>query len=336
MTMTNLVLMKNKSVYDEIMTFINKKFINSENTASEYERDIRQFFNIMRNKTIEHLTENDLIFKNSDIEFYQTRLATDLNSGSPYSPSTVNRKIATLKSLYNKLESNDYLVKSAWFNIDKVKGDSESYGIISLEEANKMIELVRNTKKGDIKSLLVEIAFKTSFRQNALLNLKWKDIKKINNVWVIQVVDKGKSVAEKPINDETYQRLLEIRSEERVFPLTKKTVINMMKWLREEMGLESDITFHSLKKGGIDQVAEITDGNFEAMKEQGNHKSLETTMKYYRNKKKDFSNMACLQIGKDLEFEVLESLNKEQLLELIKVCNRGVQIQIINKAKDLI
>lgn len=332
-------------IYPFIESFLKLKAKNSANTASDYENDIRTFFWFVKNKEIELLTVDDLKLTLNDVENYQLMLSSHsnkkLNNGNPYAPTSIARKISSVKKLYSKLEANDYPVKEAWFKVDKIKGESESYGVITWEQATEMMEIVKTEEKGDIKACLIETAVVTCFRQNSLLNLTWQDnVEKIDGVWVLsaekKAIGKGKKKRQKPINDDLYEKLLEIKEKyksDKLFPLQKRTVIKMMQKLREKMNLDNKITFHSLKKCGISEAFEITNGNIMAVAEQGDHESFGTTMKYYLNKKKKFSQMVGLQIGKDVDLSPIEALSHEELLNLIKNASKSLQRELLHELK---
>lgn len=334
-----------KSPYLFIKNFLSVKELNSENTSSDYENDIRQFFWMVKHRHIEMLTEDDLILTNEDVEDYQVKLATnknnEFNKGKPYAPKSIARKISSVKKLYSKFEANNYPVKEAWFNVEKVKGESASHGVLTWEEVLEMMKIAEKEIKGDIKSALLETAVVTCFRQTSLLNLTWNNLEKIDGVWVLcaedDAIGKGKQTSKKPITDDIYAKLMAIKDKygkKKIFPLQKKTVTLMMKRYRNTLGLDDDIVFHSLKKCGINEAYEITGGDIMAVAEQGDHKSFGTTMKHYMNKKKKFSEMVGLKIGQEIDLTKLDSLSKDELIRVIESCSRSTQLDIINKIKS--
>lgn len=334
MAMPQRMIFSQKSVYGFIRSYLDKKRINSKNTAQSYENDIRQFFHAMKGKSIEGLTVEDLILTNQEVEEYQMSLS-DVEG---FAPTTIARKISSVKKLYSKLEANNYPVKEAWFNIDKIKGEGEEYGVLEWSQVQDMMELVKDEVKGDIKVALLETAVVTCFRQNTLLNLTWDNIYKIDDVWVLmaegEAIGKGKKVKGKPINDDLYDKLMLIKEAyncDKIFPLQKKTVTLMMQRLREKLELDDDITFHSLKKCGINEAYELSGGDIMAVAEQGDHESFGTTMKHYMKKKKKYSEMIGLKIGKPVDVSPLDELTHEQLLDLVKNASRATQLELLMK-----
>lgn len=329
---TQKVIFKNDTVYGFIKTFLEKKALNSKNTSSSYETDIRQFFKATRYKNIEDLTIEDLTFTNSEVEEYQVSMSNE------YSHSTIARKISAVKNLYSKLEANDYPVKEAWFNVDKIKGNSKSWEVIDWDTAKDMMMLAdREIRKGDVKSALIETAVVTSFRQSSLLSMTWDNLTMMDGVWVLCAVDnavgKGKKESIKPISNELYEKLMLIKkryNHKHIFPLQKRTVVLMMQRYREKLGLPETVTFHSLKKCGMNEAYEISNGDIRVVAEQGDHADFGTSMKFYLNKKKKYSEMVGLEIGKEIDLSPLEELSHEELLELVRKSGRAVQRQLLS------
>lgn len=324
--------LSNKSVFGFIKSYLDVKAVNSKNTAKGYEKDIRQFFKTTRGKEIESLTVDDLIFTNQEVEEYK------LNISHMYATSSVERKIASVKNLYSKLEANDYNVKEAWFNVEKLKGECNSWDVVEWSDVQKMIEIALTEDKGDIKSALLETAVVTSFRRTSLLNLKWEHLINKDGVWVLcavnEAVGKNKKNSYKAINNDLAERLFELRDKykhEKIFPLQQRTVTVMMQRYRQKLNLGDNVTFHSLKKCGINEVYEITGGDIMAVAEQGDHKSFGTTMKHYMSKKKKFSQMCSLKIGREIDLSPLKDLSHEDLLSLVLSASRSTQIELINK-----
>jgi integrase len=335
----NVVMLHNDSVHAHITKFLNRLGSDSENTKVEYKRDIERFFKLMLGKDTNQLSIKDLDIKKIDVEEYQTFL---IKQG--YKASSINRWIASVKSLYNSFEENGFkytneqgeivYIKAAPLNVDKLDTakDSESYGMITHEEMKEMIRLANELPNGQEKSLMLELASVTSFRLDALVQLKWSDFRKENDTWVIKTIDKSKT-NEKSIRTDLYERLLATKTDNKVFHMTAKTFERTIKTLATQIGIDDDrnITFHSIKKYGIMEVWMATGGDIIKTAEQGNHSSFETTKKYYMMFEKDYSTMPCLLIGQSVDISPLEEMSKEELLKLIKGCDRGLQFTLLNK-----
>lgn len=318
------------NVYKAIRTFIERKAQSSRNTADTYQRHIKHFFHTMRGKTLEQLTEDDLIFTKMEIEQYQVALR------STYKASTVNNTISSLKSLYERLKDYGFQVDPDWFSLERYKEvDSDPYDVLSHDEIIRIVELVRGTRSGFQKSLFIRVAYATAYRLNALLNLKWSDLNQIDGVWTLSTVDKGMKKDIKKISNELYQDLIKLRKNrqksEKIFSFTKKTVNNMMDFIRNEMKFENrNITFHSIRKASINRVGELSGGNIKMMQRHGNHSSAKTTMDNYI-KSVDLDQMVIVDVEHNIDLSIFDNMSKEQLLNLIKSMDRGTQIKLIQQ-----
>ncbi len=333
---TNITrLQKPETVFDLIETFLMSKGLDSDKTQVAYRGDIEQFFKIMRNKDIGQLTFDDLCFKNYEVEHYKAILAEQ------YAGSTVNRKIATLKSLYDYLAANDVKVNKDAFNVKRVKHKTASWGVLSPEEGYEMVERVKTQRKGEIKSLLIHTALETSFRLTALLNATYDNLSEERNkqgLWTLTVIEKGGEEVTMPINDELYEKLQAIRkpNQKKIFNLDPKTCRDAIKTLCEEMGIspKRNISFHSLRKVAINFAID-TGADVMTASRQANHKNPSTTMNYYLDRdKEDLSNMPGLLMGKKVDLSILESLSAEEWMLLVRQLDGVTQRKIIRKAKE--
>ena len=177
---------EDKNVWGCMNTFFTRIGQNSENTKATYERAIRDFFLVMRNKELERLVESDLIFTKPQVETYQVNLK------SQYKSATVNNRISALKRVYSKLEDYGFEVKSSWFDLERYsEHDKESYDSMTLDEVKEAINIIKDTRKGTEKSLFIELAFTTAFRKESLRSTVFHDIYKHGDSWVIETIGKG-------------------------------------------------------------------------------------------------------------------------------------------------
>lgn len=322
------------NVYKAIKTFIERKAQSSTNTAEVYHRHIRDFFQTMRGKSLEQLTEEDLIFTKMEIEQYQVELR------KKYKASTVNNTISSLRSLYSKLKDYGFAVDPDWFALERYKeSDKESYDVLTHEEIVQMIDLVGETRKGFEKQLLIRVAYATAFRLNAILNLKWSDLKQINGYWTLSTVDKGSKKDIKKISNNLYQDLMKLKemkpNSEYIFNLQKKTINDMMDYIRSIMDFgDRTITFHSIRKASITQVGILTNGSVKAMQRHGNHANASTTLNSYV-KNVDLDEMVIVDVDLDIDFSIFDNMSKSELIKLIKSMDYNTKIKLYQKAKTM-
>lgn len=332
------------TVYSHILSFLRGLGLSSSNTQREYESDIRQFFLYTRNKPVEQLSITDLKFINSEVIDYRTYLSTEYITpkGTNYKNTSVNRKIDVLKSLFSFLKTNDYDVNPYVFKLKPLPDDSEGHGLLTFEESQLMAELaLTEREKGKQKRLLILLAVRTSLRKDALLNLRYTDIRKdtedkyIIEVWDSERQDKGKKIFKK-ISSMMYDELLSIKTDnDNIFNLDGKYINDTIHRLAEKMGISKQrrINFHSLKKTGIHYVYEITGGDIYAASAQGGHSNITTTAKNYM---KQQDNLAGTTMDQNVDKEIFKKLSYDECIQLLESVENGLGSQLRNKAQNII
>lgn len=326
------------NVYNTIQTFLDYKGERSNNTKIAYESDIILFFQIMRNKSLNQLTYEDLLFTKEQIITYRKQLQRIKTSKGErkYSNSTINRKINSLRSLFEFLSECEYKVNKGALSLDDLpENDSEEIGYLTLNEVETMVEVAKSHPNGIEKSIFLELAWKTSLRMDALLSLRWKNFKKVDNddIWLVVAIDKGNKKREMPITNDFYQRILQLKGnkkkDDKVFSFGKTTVHNTMELLKEQLQIDEDrnVSFHSIRKFLIDWL--IEQGDLKGAAQHAGHSSIETSWKHYANKHRNYRSMAGILIENKVDCSVLETLSKEELLTIIMKSNQFVQNQLI-------
>lgn len=321
-----------KNVWGCLSTYLTRTSQNSENTRIAYERAIRDFFLKMRNKDIEHLTEEDLIFTKPQVERYQVELRESMKS------TTVNMKMSALKKTYMKFEDYGFNVKSSWFDVDRYsEHDKETYDPMTIEEVRESIEVLKKTRKGDEKGLFIEMAFVTGFRKESVRSMKFNDIKEIDGEWVVQVLDKGNKKSSSKLTNEFYERIIDFKNKyekepnERIFKLTNKTIGRMMNDIRENIDFgDRRIVFHSFKKASIEEVALRTNNDLKAMQAQGHHASIQTTLDHYMSNKK-IEDMTAVDMRFEPPVDEFENMSKEDLINMLKDSPRDIQVKLLKQ-----
>jgi hypothetical protein len=97
---------------------------------------------------------------------------------------------------------------------------------------------------------------------------------------------------------------------------------------------ERNITFHSLKKMGVEYVLEMT-GDLTLAAKQGNHSNIQTTNKYYTNMKdkENIGSMLGLQMGNKIDTTELEGLSREELLKLILESDNSTKQSLLKQLR---
>ena len=116
-----------------------------------------------------------------------------------------------------------------------------------------------------------------------------------------------------------------------IFKLTNKTIRGMMDYIRERIDFgRRNITFHSLKKASIQEVAIKSGYDLKAMQAQGNHSSITTTLDYYMANK-DIDDLTTVDVNYNPPVEKFEEMSREQLLAMLNKAPRDIQNTLLRQ-----
>lgn len=336
------------NVYQHIERFLKNKALSSENTAAKFKRDIERFFYYVRGKSLTELTASDLKVTNSEAIDYQNYLSKH------YKNSIVNNAFSGVKSLYKYLKRNDFDVNPDALTVDQLPDDTISAGFLNHEEVKILSQLALEEKENPImKKALIDVAYGTSLRANALLNLKYKDIRQDENdnkkYWIEPrdvengTVKKDKNkLIKKVIHADAIEPMLKLKNslglsdDDYIFSISRRSLNNLMNRLVKKAGFDPrrGITFHSLRKAGASSAVKMSNGNIYTVTSQGNWSNPKTVYKHYIQKQENIMGMAAFET---FEENIYEKLSKEQLIKLLNSLNGDIlEIKLKREAKRMI
>jgi integrase len=337
--MTNLAMKENnvKSmpinyIFDEYNSFLDDK---KPNTRKNYMGDLKQFFMEVYGKEPKHVTVDDMSKTTGTMVMnYRNKLREKYAKAT-----TVNRKINAIRSFFSFMEADHKEIRSAIFNkLKKIpENDKKGWGSLTPEEVQSMIETVKDLSNGQELSVLIEVAYITAIRLDALLTMTYKENIYLreedgNNIWVIDVIDKDEKHV-KAISNDLKRKidLLGRREDERVFMyLNDHKVGTAIRYAVEKLGLDErrNIRFHSLKKASINYVLATT-GDIKQAQLQGNHKSSRTTLDNYVEQNKKLADQPSLTIGTTIDTNPLHELSHEELLAVIENSSNNLKLELL-------
>ena len=163
----------------------------SQNTKTAYAKDIRLAFDWFENKNINGLKANEKNFR--DLFFFL--------QNKHYKPSSLSRKLTSLKQFYEVLKSEGYIKVNPLSNLESFKkiknlpkSLSEEHLTLLLSEAKKNLKNVEQnnpTKKMKCLRILtiLEILYSTGMRVSELVSLPLSDFVRIKDL--LQIKGKG-------------------------------------------------------------------------------------------------------------------------------------------------
>ncbi|EME72278.1 site-specific integrase [Bacillus sonorensis] len=340
------------SVFNDILTYLREKDTESlagnvkgfdrkqkkkskyglqSNTAINYLGDIKQFFRFYCKTEIEFLKEEHLSFKRSDVLAFKHHLAQ-----KGLANTTINRKIAALKSLHSELKRlyPEFVDDDAFYKIKRSPEIKRTRANTSQIQAEMICEnmFIYEKQKPLLKKLFGGFLLRSSFRISAALYVRWCDfeVSAENPDWFrVTVIDKGAKLRTTGIHRVFYEQLLALRSEEtkdtdRVFEgLSEDAFRESLKRALKRLGIpeEKGIVPHSFRGVGITEVFEATGKDYRAAMKQADHSRFDTTLRYL-NDNKDISQTAGIIMDEELDVSILKDITKEEFLRFFEQCDK--------------
>ena len=205
---------------DKILGIISLEKGLSQNTKIAYKKDISLAFDWFEKNNVNFLKVNENSFRNFLI-FLQN---------NNYKPSSLNRKLSSLKQFYEILKEEKYIKMNPWTNFESFKkvknlpkSLSEEHLILLLKKAEENYKNVdehnfpKKMKKLRLYTIL-EILYSTGMRISELIRLPLSDFIKINDL--LQIKGKGDVYRHVVFNEEAKKAIeiwLKFRSSIEIF-----------------------------------------------------------------------------------------------------------------------
>jgi integrase len=309
----------------------------SKNTAKNYKSDIELFCNVVFGKELKFVTVEELEnLKTLHANRFYAYLKYEQNAKN----STIKRRFNSVKSFLKQLK-RDYKkinVDALDIKLESEKIDRQGWGNISWKEAEMLWKYAGEKQiEGHQMEMLIKLACVTSIRLEALLSLEWEKHFFVKNergidVNYIDVVDKTKR-HKKSISDKFYNELREkLGTTGKLFPnLHAQKARDYLKEILDDLGFDErrNISFHSLKKCGVNRVLEKT-GNLHKAKEQGNHSSIATTEDYYIEIQEDLTQMASYTLDEEIDIvKELKDVSRDDLISAIAQMSDSAKFELL-------
>ncbi|PAD70634.1 hypothetical protein CHH83_02190 [Bacillus sp. 7586-K] len=323
-------------VLEQIERFLQNKSHRSKLTEKSYSKDIKDFFQVVRNKKIEELTLQDIQVTIDDFEDYINKKI----KSNEVSNKTINHTVGTIKILLKYLNSKKIVEDISFIFTDSIVRLPEvknKYGVLTVDEVFKMAELaLEERRNGLTKKLFILFSLDTCVRLNAGLNIKWSDFDVRDDHVMVRYIDKGNKEFRPKISKCFYEQLLEIKNddEDRVFNISKDSVQDTFQRLRDKMGIrkERNIVFHSIRKAGATFQYRIHSDILHVQKVLG-HTNVNVTQDYIGTE--DFGVIGAVSTGGNLDINVINQVSHEDLKAAIKEMNNDFKLLLTLKLNEL-
>lgn len=222
----------------------------SSQTVSNYSDDLKHFIlSLNEFKLTSHLT-------NDDINNFIISMANKGNT-----PSTIIRRISTVKSFYHFLQQEQYIIDET-YKISLPKMNKALPDVLSIEEVEALLEAPNMDRIEGIRDkAMLELMYSSGLRVSELLDLKLKQINFKEGL--IRIKGKGNKERLIPFGEyaleyliiyiEKFRSLKEYRNSQFLFisklgtQLTRQFFWKQIKKYALEAGIESNVSPHTLR-----------------------------------------------------------------------------------------
>lgn len=257
----------------------------STNTLESYGRDVRQYLNYLAENNIECFSETN-----------KTTIITYLiylqNQGK--APSTISRNVASIRSLYQFLLTQDQIDKDPTVNLDSPKAEKKAPSILSLAEIETLLsQPEESTSKGVRDRAMLELLYATGIRVSELIMLDVEDVNlemgyiRCSSLSKERIIPIG-SVALKALKHylEGYRRyFVKEQDEPSLFlncqgkRLTRQGFWKIVKAYTKKAKIEKTITPHTLRHSFATHLIQ-NGADLKSVQEMLGHSDISTTQVY--------------------------------------------------------
>lgn len=210
-------------------------------------------------------------------------------------PNSVKTKMASINSFVEFLYDKELISKLPFRSFKEIQEYLpvvQKKGIITLTK-DQLNEMVAASNNDLYKISLIHFMFDTAMRVSEIVNAKWSDIERKDDVYVITVHGKGKGgfskVRHVNITKETYELIRKLRQQncsEYIFAsvrtmskVTERRVEQIISDVSKKAGIEN-ITTHTMRKTSATTLME-NGMPIEYVSKYLGHESVSTTINHY-------------------------------------------------------
>ena len=152
---------------EEYMEYLKEEKHMAPNSLEAYKRDVMDFSRFISAKG-----EKDIDgCTNTDVVAYVLSLKE-----ADKSPSTINRKLASLRSYYRYLQEQGTITQNPTGGIKAPKVEHKEIDFLSLEEVVRLLETPDDTVKGKRDRAILELMYATGIRVNEIIAANLEDV----------------------------------------------------------------------------------------------------------------------------------------------------------------
>ncbi len=275
---------------DQFLRYLQDEKGYSDNTIAAYGNDLRQFAAYLDRTTI------DSVSSWADVDQQTIQMYGGYLEEQSYAPSTIARKIASVKSFFSFLVETGKVTDNPTATLSAPKVEKQLPRILSVEEVERLLaEPAKGTTPKALRDrALLELLYATGMRVSEVVTLRMEDLDMaMTRVSCVGRDGRTRQLSLTPRAGESLSAylergravLLQDRTETMLFvnqrgrPLTRQGLWLIIKSYSETGGLGSDITPHTLRHScAVHRLAQGTEP--QEVRRLLGHANIATTQAY--------------------------------------------------------
>lgn len=153
--------------FDEFLIYLKEDKKTKYNTIEAYRRDILAFNLFLSERNIHSLEQAS----NTDVVAYLMELKT-----SGKSKSTINRKLASIRSFYKFLLRKGTIKENPSDDIKSPRIERKKLEYLTIGEVDKLLSMPDDSTKGIRDKAILEMLYATGIRVTEIIELKYEDV----------------------------------------------------------------------------------------------------------------------------------------------------------------
>lgn len=150
---------------DKFLNYLKYEKNFSDHTIINYKIDLEEFYKYLDNKTTNEIDINNI--REYLKELYNKK----------YSPSSISRKVSSLKSYFKYLESENKIKENPMTLISNPKKEKKLPTFLNYNDLEKLLNAPdKESEEGIRNSLIIELLYSTGIRVSELVNIEIKNI----------------------------------------------------------------------------------------------------------------------------------------------------------------
>lgn len=274
------------SITEQFLDYLKQEKRMSKNTVQAYKQDMAAFLLFLNGRG----THEFAACVNADVVAYLLELKKQGKAGA-----TLNRKIASLRALYNYLLSKGLIAQDPTAHIKSPKIERKDPEFLTMEEVETLLELPDKTMKGMRDKAILEILYATGIRVSELIEANLSDINmrmgfmtctgEHGKARVIPMGRPARSAVEDYIYEIRPKFLRENLDEEALFlnyqgqRLSRQGLWKILKEYASKIGIENKITPQTLRNSFAVHMVQ-NGADLKSLQELMGHEDMTATQIY--------------------------------------------------------